>query len=352
MLNLEDLPISLWVAIGLGIVWAACVVKSRLNYLSLTEIEAKPAGSVPPDCMVVIPARNEEDVIGRAVKSLPHDTVIVVDDASEDKTSEVAQAAGAGVLRAPELGKSAIGKSNACAEGARVLTSKWILFADADAWFEPGFMESAVGAAESGKLDFLSIYLRPAHETFAERVLAPFAEALYFFGMNPSANPVEAFNGQCILVRREAYEFIGGHGTVIKERQEDIKLAALAARHRMKFGVARSYYLGRSRVRTEAFRRNAHRFTEIGSWVGIRILMCAALFALWAPAVIWLALDRLWIAAAVLAIWPMVLLSGWYQGFSGALLAPLGVYGMLPVLWSGFLSAVTGRPVEWKGRVI
>ncbi len=47
--------------------------------------------------MVVIPARNEEGNIGAAVRSLPPDSVIVVDDFSDDKTAEEARAAGAGV---------------------------------------------------------------------------------------------------------------------------------------------------------------------------------------------------------------------------------------------------------------
>ncbi len=88
--------------------------------------------------MVVIPARNEEGNIGAAVRSLPPDSVIVVDDFSNDKTAEEAREAGAGVLPAPQPLDGAVGKSNACMEGARVLTSRWILFADADTRFEPG----------------------------------------------------------------------------------------------------------------------------------------------------------------------------------------------------------------------
>ena len=40
--------------------------------------------------------------IGAAVRSLPPDSVIVVDDFSEDKTAEEARDAGAGVLPAPQ----------------------------------------------------------------------------------------------------------------------------------------------------------------------------------------------------------------------------------------------------------
>jgi glycosyltransferase involved in cell wall biosynthesis len=352
VLSLTDLPASLWVATGLSFLYAVIAMRSRVNYLGLPEIEIQPKPAQPPDCMVVIPARNEEANIAKAVKSFPHDTVIVVDDDSTDKTADAARAAGAGVLPAPKLPKGAIGKSNACAEGARVLTSKWILFADADTWYEEGFLDAVVAAAETGKLDFLSIYLRPVHQTAAEQILSPVAEALYFFGMNPAAGGVQGFNGQCILVRREAYEFVGGHGTVLKDLFEDVKLAALAQRHRMKFSIARAHHLGRVRIQPAMFRRSAYRFTAVSPWMGIRIMIAALLFALWLPVLVWLILSRQIIAAAVFGLWPMFLMGGWYQSYLWAILTPLGIYGVLPKLIAGFFSALTGRRLEWKGRVV
>ncbi|MEQ1885004.1 MAG: glycosyltransferase family 2 protein [Bryobacteraceae bacterium] len=352
MLTLAGLPVSLWIAGALAFFYAAIIVKSRINYLSLPEIEIQPRPQQSPDCMVIIPARNEEENIVRAVKSLPHDTVIVVDDASTDRTAELAREAGAGVLPAPKLGKGQIGKSNACAEGARVLTSKWILFADADTWYEQGFLDAAVAHADANKLDFLSIYLRPVHETLGERVLSPFAEALYFFAMNPSRSDLAGFNGQCILVRREPYEFVGGHGTVIRDLFEGMKLAGLAQRHRMKFSIARAHYLGRVRISPSMIKRNAYRFTTARQAMGALLLFAALLFALWLPALVWLLLDQLVVASAVFTLWPMFLLGGWYQGYARAVFAPLGIYGTLPSLFNAFLCALTGRPLEWKGRTI
>jgi glycosyltransferase involved in cell wall biosynthesis len=352
VLSLTGLPVSLWIAGALAFLYAAIVVKSRANYLSLPELEVRPKPGQPADCMVVIPARNEEANIERAVKSLPHDTVIVVDDASTDRTAELARAAGAGVLPAPKLPKGAVGKSNACAEGARVLTSRWILFADADTWYEDGFLDSAVAAAEESKLDFLSIYLRPMHSTFKEHVLSPFAEALYFLGLNPADNGTFGFNGQCLLVRREPYEFVGGHGTVLKDLFEDKKLAELAQRHRMKFSIARAHYLGRVRIQPEMIRRNAYRFTTARQGMGIVLMLAAFLFALWLPVLIWLILGKQTLPAVVFGLWPMFLMGGWYQSYLWAILTPLGIYGLLPGLIGAFVRALTGRRLEWKGRVI
>ena len=300
--------------------------------------------------MVVIPARNEAARIARAVGSLPEDTVIVVDDDSDDGTADAARKAGAGVLPAPELGRGALGKSNACLEGARVLTSRWILFADADTWYESSFLESAVAAADGGPLDFLSIYLRPEYRGVSGHLLGPIAVALYFCGANPRRDPAALFNGQCLLVRREAYEFVGGHAAVLTNLFEDLKLAALAQRHRMKFAVARTG-LGHVRIDPQDFERNAHRFTEISPRIGIQILLAAAFCALWLGALAWLLIDRQWLAAAACGLVPLLLLLQWYAGLR-VLLAPLGIFGMLPILARGFVAAVTGRAVEWKGRVI
>jgi glycosyltransferase involved in cell wall biosynthesis len=300
--------------------------------------------------MVVIPARNEAARIARAVGSLPDDTVIVVDDGSDDGTAEAARNAGAGVLPAPALGRGAFGKSNACLAGARLLTSRWILFADADTWYASGFLESAVAAADGGPVDFLSIYLRPEFRGVAGHILGPIAVALYFCGANPRRNPAELFNGQCLLVRREAYEFVGGHAAVLTYLFEDLKLAALAQRHRMKFAVARTG-LGHVRINPQDFERNAHRFTEVSPRIGILILLAALSCALWLAALAWLLIERQWLAAAACALVPLLLLLQWYRG-PRVLLAPLGIFGMLPILTRGFVAAVTGRAVEWKGRVI
>ncbi len=355
MLSELDQGISLWVALGVAVLFIAIFVKSRLSYQGIPKLTAFKSPS-PPDCMVVVPARNEEANIAHLVKSLPHDTVIVVDDASEDGTAEAARVAGAGVLRAPELGPQATGKSNACAAGARVLESRWILFADADTWFEEGFLDAAVGCAEKNQLSFLSIYLRPEFETFAESVLVPCALALYFAGFSRRGDATEIINGQCVLIRREAYEFIGGHGAVITSMVDDVKLAALANRHRLKFAVVRSGRLGHVRFHTgglwRGFERNAYRFVMLSPRIGITILAATLVAALWAPALIWLGIDGAWAPFVVFALLPSAVLGVWYRNPLRALLAPLGICGMFFVIANGFIAAITGRQIEWKGRAL
>lgn len=84
---------------------------------------------------VIIPAFNEENGVGQVVNEIPKQLVteiIVVNNNSNDKTSEVAQAAGATVLDEPKAGYG-----RACLKGVDYLTkiqdkTDIVVFLDAD----------------------------------------------------------------------------------------------------------------------------------------------------------------------------------------------------------------------------
>lgn len=58
-----------------------------------------------PSCLIIMPAWNEEEVVGSTIRELqatmPGHDLLVVDDGSTDATSRVARAAGANVLQLP-----------------------------------------------------------------------------------------------------------------------------------------------------------------------------------------------------------------------------------------------------------
>ena len=58
------------------------------------------------------------------------------------------------------------------------------------------------------------------------------------------------------------------------------------------------------------------------------------------------------IAAALFGVLPVVITLPWYRNPLRALLAPIAIYGMLPILYGGMISALSGSGVEWKGRVV
>jgi hypothetical protein len=187
-------------------------------------------------------------------------------------------------------------------------------------------------------------------------MLTPYLQALYFAGTNPKSNPAEAFNGQVVLARRETYEFLGGHRAILRETVDDIRLAWLAERHRVKYGLARAPELSHTRMYRGAkgiwrgMERQAVRFHLGNPLRAIISLASAVLAGLWLPALLWLAVDRLWIAAACFALLPLICFRSWYGTTARALMAPLAIYGSMPFLAHAAVIGITGQPVLWKGR--
>ncbi|HEY3119559.1 MAG TPA: glycosyltransferase family 2 protein [Vicinamibacteria bacterium] len=97
----------------------------------------------PREVSVVIPAYNEEEAIGEVVSALRRlawREVIVVDDASSDRTAERAEAAGARVIRHPyNKGNGAAVKT-----GIREARGEVVLLLDADGQHSPDDAERLV----------------------------------------------------------------------------------------------------------------------------------------------------------------------------------------------------------------
>ena len=125
-------------------------------------MDLEPEEALAGRVSVVIPARNEEANIARAVRSVAAQDdvreILVVDDQSTDCTSEVlealkAEVSGLRVMRIDSLPPGWLGKTHAAAVGARAADASWLLFTDADTKHLPGslggparrFSESARG---------------------------------------------------------------------------------------------------------------------------------------------------------------------------------------------------------------
>jgi cellulose synthase/poly-beta-1,6-N-acetylglucosamine synthase-like glycosyltransferase len=336
--------------------------RSRRQYLQLPEIP--PDGARAPEGRVtaIIPARNEESVIARCVRSLaPSVSVIVVDDHSGDRTAEEARAAGATVAAAPPLPEGWLGKPHACWTGARKAETEWLLFVDADTWYEPGFVAALLSFAESRGLDAVSVFPRQVCQRWFESALVEYGLGLYFAGvdaarLNDPASPEALANGQCILVRREEYFRLGGHQAVASSVTEDVALAVLFKRHGLPFAVCRAEHLARVRMYDSflslwrGFQKNSFRVLFHNPRCGLLIILATIAMTSWLPASAllawagWRAAALLPPAAAILAWKP------WYGSWRRALWAPLAIYLFQGIVVSAMFASITGRGAVWKGR--
>jgi chlorobactene glucosyltransferase len=231
---------SLWLAV---MAWLIARAFQQRGLLPQLERAAPPDPKRAPRISVIVPARDEEANIGACVGSLlaqdyPRDRlhVAVVDDHSADATAaivdDIARShAHITLLRSPPLPPRWTGKAHACAVGARAAPDcEWLCFIDADVTAAPSALSSAVRAAAGRSLDLLSLMPRQELKSVAERLILPCGLILLSFlqdlrrSQARSGREVSA-TGQFMLVRRAAYEAVGGHAAVCSKICEDLEFA-------------------------------------------------------------------------------------------------------------------------------
>jgi glycosyltransferase involved in cell wall biosynthesis len=109
----------------------------------------------PATVSVVIPALNEEETIGAVVRAVPREIaseVIVVDNGSDDRTTEQARAAGARVVSEPRRGYG-----RACRAGVEAVAAgcEIIVFLDGDGSDCPELMNRLVEPIRARTHDFV-----------------------------------------------------------------------------------------------------------------------------------------------------------------------------------------------------
>ena len=203
-----------------------------------------------PSVAVVVPARNEADVLPRSLSTLLKQEypgafhVFLVDDHSDDGTGAVARETARNLDREDRLtvvtGEALrpgwTGKLWAVEQGigkARALKTEYLLLTDADiAYAEESDVARLVGKALEEQRDLVSLMVRLRVKSLWERLLIP--AFVYFFTMlypfSWAKNPrrrLAAAAGGCLLVRREALERAGGLAPIRGELIDDCSLAAL-----------------------------------------------------------------------------------------------------------------------------
>jgi hypothetical protein len=161
--------------------------------------------------------------------------------------------------------------------------------------------------------------------------------------------------GQLFLVRRRAYEAIGGHAAIKASQHDGLTLPRAFRRSRLRtelcdptnLTVCRMYRSGR-----ELWNGLAKNAGEgLGSPLGIVPWTILLLGGQVAPFVLvaWRPLAGI---TAIAATYAMRFHAAWrfHQSFLSALLHPIGILLLVAIQWHALLRRLAGRPVGWKGR--
>lgn len=203
-----------------------------------------------PSVAVVIPARNEADLIERVVRShltCPYPgelSILLIDDKSTDKTALIATQTAKSlnktelltVLSGTTLPDEWTGKLWAMEQGFRYLQQQvsqptYVLFTDADIEHSSSNLQQLVAKAEIEKLDLVSLMVQLRTQSFWEKLLIPafifFFQLLYPFPwVNDPKKKTAAAAGGCALLRFEALSRIGGLQVIKKALIDDCALGA------------------------------------------------------------------------------------------------------------------------------
>jgi len=239
-LTLLSLVIWLFLILFWGQFW-------QINHL----LEAKPDKDIDnntlPTVCVIIPARNEADVIPISLRSLLLQdypgkfTIFLVDDQSSDGTANFAQGVAHAldktqqlqIISSPPLPPGWTGKLWAMEQGiqtASKLKPDYFLLTDADIEHHPSNLRRLVAKAETQKLDLVSIMVRLRCQSFWEQLLIPafvfFFQKLYPFSwVNNPKKAIAAAAGGCILIQQQALNRIGGLQIIRQALIDDCSLA-------------------------------------------------------------------------------------------------------------------------------
>lgn len=202
-----------------------------------------------PTVWVIVPARDEGEVIEQSLKSLLTQNylgnffVVLVDDNSCDRTAEIAQETADQLDKAEQLkiihGQPLIpswkGKLWAMNQGIdyasqQTLYPDYFLFTDADIHHHPENLCQLVTKAETENLDLVSLMVLLRCKSFWEKLLIPafvfFFQKLYPFPwVNNPQKSVAAAAGGCILISSKSLRAAGGIASIKDALIDDCSLA-------------------------------------------------------------------------------------------------------------------------------
>jgi chlorobactene glucosyltransferase len=368
--------------------WLVLVFVVPLLLARRTRIASYPAPATDeaPLVSIIVPARDEAVNISVCVASLlntlyPRTEIIVVDDGSRDGTGDIVRILAehsAGRLRLVDgepLPAGWLGKPWACWQGYRHARGELLLFTDADTRHEDTLLGHAVGALLARRVDLVSVMPRQLMQSFWERLILPQIFTILSLRyhdlerISRSLRPRDVIaNGQFMLIRREAYEAVGGHDALRHEVVEDQRLAQRIVAAGRRMFIAHAHTLIETRMYrslggiVEGWSKNLALGSRRASpdWVAPAVpwMITAFILLAWAlpPGLLLLGLTtgigsavRTWsLSASVYGLMFWLVIHIWMRvPLQYAILYPIGAVATASLF---VRSAIRGERVRWKGR--
>ncbi len=327
---------------------------------------------------VLIPARNEERVIGAAIESVLAGRgieveLIVLDDESTDGTASIVQAAmvrdaRVRLIRGAGPPPGWTGKQYACHRLSIAASHDVLVWMDADVRLAEDALVRMARALDERGTALLSGFPRQETIGLMEKLIVPLIHVILLgylpmLMMRRTRNPAfGAGCGQLFMAHRERYRAVGGHEAIRASMHDGLTLPRSFRRAGFATDIFDASDAASCRMYRTAgevwwgFGKNAHEAMAspiglpvwttllLGGHVMPWILGIAALFS----AGSWTAIALASWAAAILFSLLVKLRFG--QPWLSAVGRPIGVTMLVAIQWFAFVRRVLGRPIRWKHR--
>ncbi|MFQ5475522.1 MAG: glycosyltransferase [Nitrosopumilus sp.] len=377
------------IAILIGICGAwIFLIKSMIASFRLTPYLDKfeNTSKSSPKVSIILPARNEEEFIGKCLDSLIEQDyenyeIVVIDDSSEDATGEIiseyakkhSKIISVSARPKPE---GWMGKNWACMEGYRKSIGELLLFTDADTKHSKNIISLAVSHLISFDLDALSVIPKMVTFDFWTKITLPMISTFLHtrfsaLNVNNPAKKTGYFFGSFFILKKKTYEDVGTHEGVKREIIEDGALGKKVKESGHKMKMVRGEHLveavwarDKSTLWNALKRLMIPLYLQSGE-IAIGIFF-AVLFLLFVPFPVFAA-SMLFpaeiMSAKILCITAAIASILIYTGaiieaklglelrFVHALFAPLGSLVVVLGFLSGLLQAKSTSAVTWRGRI-
>jgi hopene-associated glycosyltransferase HpnB len=324
------------------------------------------------DITVLIPARNEAEVISKTLSSLKTQgrdfPIVMVDDRSTDGTVTIAQTSGMKNLRilsGEPLPADWSGKLWALEQGFHHVNTPLVLLIDGDIELQPGIVQGLRRKLKENHLHLVSLMAQMRMVSFWERLLMPafvyFFKMLYPFRLsNSDFRGVAAAAGGCILLETRLIKEIGGFKVIRHELIDDCALAkrVKSLGYRTWIGLTHSVRSLRSYenlegiwnmvARTAFFQLRYSAVLLAGTTAMMLTVFWLPVSGLFFPTASAKIISACALAALILSYLPTLKFYKLSGGWAVAL--PLIAALYLAMTWSSAIRFWVGAGSPWKGR--
>lgn len=358
------------------------LAQTVLNTIWLFATSIIPSKNSGPTVSVLIPARDEEANIARCLDSLIAQDygsfeILVYDDDSTDETGEIIDRYAreypgfVRAIRGKELPAGWYGKPHAMHALAQRAEGEWLLFTDADTVHSPDSIGAVMARAKYFKADLVTGYIRHEMPSFGEASVVSSIYLLTMLGVPlwlvhiTKAPFLSHAIGQYMCFRNDKYQEIGGYAAVKHEVSEDVRIARLMKKSggRVVFSDLKQYaqcrmysdyqgaMAGISKNVFDYMNKN-FAFLLAGTIAVPLLFFVPILCSTWMPSA-FQAAQPFFRAQLIMIFYSFGLLAmermlPWYLPF----IYPVILINVLSLAWRAFRLFLSGKAIEWKGRMV